>query len=468
MDKALLARRLEIILDTMADGLFTVDSEGTITSWNRSMERLTGYAGDEALGQTCALLQCDACVGGPCAGDGEQCRLFVEGQVDDVECYVRRKDGTLVPVLKNARVLHGDDGAVLGAVETLTDLTALKLAERRAAEAEERIGARRGLDRLVGKSHVMQQLYGLIEQAAGSDASLLITGETGTGKELTASAIHQHSRRKDKPFVKVNCSALSESLLESELFGHVKGAFTGAYQDKVGRFEAADGGTIFLDEIGDISPLIQLKLLRVLQEHEFERVGEATTRRVEVRVIAATHRDLRERMRDGEFREDLFYRLKVFAIHVPPLREHKEDIALLVEHFVGHFADQTGKRITGLDADAVHALMDHCWPGNVRELENAIEHGFVTCEGGLIGLFDLPVEIRKAEFRSQVCTEAAADRAASAGTPAPAGRRRRPGTTRDDLLRVLEECDWNKAEAARRLGVERSTIWRRMKRFGLE
>jgi transcriptional regulator with GAF, ATPase, and Fis domain len=362
--------------------------------------------------------------------------------------------------------MRDDHGTLLGAVETLTDLSALVRAERRASEAESQLAERSGLDQIVGHSHPMQELYTLIEQAAASDASLLINGETGTGKELVARAIHFRSRRRDKPFVKVNCSALTESLLEDELFGHVRGAYTGAYQDKVGRFESADGGTLFLDEIGDISPLIQLKLLRVLQEHEFERVGESHSRQVDVRVVAATHRDLRELMRGGAFREDLYYRLKVFAIHVPPLRERKEDVGPLVEHFIAQFSEQTGKQVTGVEPDAMRVLMDHCWPGNVRELENAIEHAFVTCPGGRIGLFDLPVEIRRAELRREDCADPRLQRPVATEAPAPR-RRRKPGTTRDDLLRILDACDWNKAEAARQLGISRSTIWRRMKRLGL-
>ena len=466
MDHELLARRLELILDTMADGLFTVDQGGVITSWNQAMERLTGYPGDQAVGRTCKFLCCETCIEGPCEDGKLGCRLFAEGHVSDVKCHIRRTDGSFTPVLKNARVMHDEDGTVLGAVETLTDLSALEQAERRAAEAESQLAERYSLDNIVGKSHAMRELYTLIEQAAASDASLLITGETGTGKELVASAIHYRSRRRDHPFVKVNCSALSESLLESELFGHVKGAFTGAYQDKVGRFEAADGGTLFLDEIGDISPLIQLKLLRVLQEREFERVGESAPRRVDVRVVAATHRDLRELMREGEFREDLYYRLKVFAIHVPPLRERRDDVPLLVDHFIARFGERTGKHITGLDGDAARVVMDHCWLGNVRELENAIEHAFVTCAGGLIGLFDLPAEVRMIELRREACAEGR-QRTAQRPTLPAAGRRGRRGTTREELLRALEATDWNRVEAARLLGVDRTTVWRRMKRLGL-
>jgi PAS domain S-box-containing protein len=466
-DAHALARRLEAVLDTMAEGLFTVDPHGRITGWNRAMERLTGYAEEEALGQHCGLLGCDFCEGEPGERGPEHCALFQQGHVDGVDCHIRRKEGSMVPVRKNARVLT-EGGQVIGAVETLTDQCALKQAQSQAAEARSRLAHRYGLENIVGKSHAMQELFDLVDLAAASDASVLVTGETGTGKELVASAIHSRSERQDGPFVKVNCSALNESLLESELFGHVKGAFTGAYRDKMGRFEAANGGTLFLDEVGDLSPLIQLKLLRVLQEHEFERVGEATPRRVDVRVIAATHRDLRARMHDGEFRQDLYYRLKVFTIHVPPLRERSEDISLLVEHFIGRFREETGKAITGLDPDAARALMDYCWPGNVRELENAVEHAFVTCPGGTIGLFDLPVDIRKAELRSEVCPDEVSESpprgTTTASPPAGAGKR---GTTREELLALLEACDGNKAEVARRLGVNRSTVWRRMKRLGL-
>jgi PAS domain S-box-containing protein len=462
MEAARLARRLELILDTMAEGVFTVDLSGQITSWNRAMEQLTGYTADEAVGRHCSLIGCDACNAQRGACGVEHCELFGRGEVHALECHVRRKDGTTVPVRKNARVLY-EDGEVLGAVETLTDQCALKLAESRAAQATAQLRQRYALGSIVGKSPRMQELYEQIELAAASDVSVLVTGETGTGKELVAGAIHTASARREQPFVKVNCSALSESLLESELFGHVKGAFTGAYQDKVGRFEAADGGTLLLDEVGDVSPLIQLKLLRVLQEHEFERVGESATRRADVRVIAATHRDLRDLMRAGQFREDLYYRLKVFALHVPALRERREDIRLLVDHFIRVFGEQTGKPIAGVEPDAARVLLDYCWPGNVRELENAIEHAFVTCSSDRIGLFDLPVDIRRSELRSQVCPDG------RPGTHAERpGGHQREADPQEALLAALEATNGNKAAAARLLGINRTTLWRRMKQYEME
>jgi transcriptional regulator with GAF, ATPase, and Fis domain len=320
-------------------------------------------------------------------------------------------------------------------------------------------------ERLIGRSQVMRELRERIRLAAESNATVLILGETGTGKELVAEAIHFESVRKDKPLIKVNCSALPETLLESELFGHVKGAFTGAIKDKPGRFELAQGGTLLLDEIGDLSPLIQLKLLRVLQHHEFERVGESRARRVDVRIIVATHRDLRQLVAERRFREDLFYRLNVFPIHVPPLRERTTDIPLLVEHFLERFNGETGKSIVQLSDDVRHILMDFCWPGNVRQLENAIEHAFVTCQGPEIGLFDLPVEIRKTELRRQICDERK-DEVSSTGVSCEE-RRRSKEPTREELLAWLEKSRYNKAEVARRAGVDRTTVWRWMKRFAV-
>ena len=307
----------------------------------------------------------------------------------------------------------------------------------------------------------MHQVYERTHLAANSHTTVLILGETGTGKELVAEAIHFASTRKQGPLVKVNCSALSENLLESELFGHVKGAFTGAIKDKVGRFEAAHGGTIFLDEIGDISPLIQLKLLRVLQEKEIEPVGSSQTQKVDVRVLAATNKDLRGLVREGQFRQDLYYRLRVFQIDLPALREHKEDIPLLVENFMERFNRQTGKSIRSISDEVKQCFMDYCWPGNVRELENTIEHAYVTCQGSEIGLFDLPPELRMTEFRAAECR--GRTKADSQGKPAAA-----PGAiTREQLVKMLESCGWSKAEAARRLGLNRATVWRKMKQWGI-
>ena len=454
------------VLATMPVGVFTIDLQGVIRFWNRAMEGLTGYALDEAVGMPCVRLQCDACRETPCGRPEERCPALQGESVAGLECTIRDRNGGPVPVMKAAEPIRDAGGNVVGAVHALTGLRpAGRLDAAQVPRLSGGKGQRTGFGRLVGKSRVMQDVYERIRLAADSEATVLVLGETGTGKELVAEAIHEFSGRRGGPHVKVNCSALSENLLESELFGHVKGSFTGAVRDKPGRFELADGGTIFLDEIGDVSPLIQLKLLRVLQEHEFERVGDVQTRKVDVRVIAATHRDLRELVATGRLRQDLYYRLRVFAVHAPPLRSRKEDIPLLVDAFIARFNRETGKQIDGISHEVAHCLMDYCWPGNVRELENTIEHAFVTCPGGQIGLFDLPLEVRMTELRRAECINVPAPGGVF-GTKQPVGGPRTTGVRGpQQLVSVLNECGWNKAEAARRLGVTRTTVWRKMKEW---
>ncbi|MBP8129390.1 MAG: sigma 54-interacting transcriptional regulator [Candidatus Hydrogenedentes bacterium] len=450
---------LQAVLDSMADGVMVMDAGRRIRRWNRAMERLTGYTAAEALGQSCAFLRHDRPqIEGRILGFID-CGAAIEGRVEGEEVFVRRKDGVEAPLLVSARVLRDERGETVGSVTTFTDLSRLRELQRENRLLREEAREIAAFHNIVGRGARMREVFRLIELAAASEETVLILGETGAGKELVARATHHHSARKDGPLVTVNCTALSEPLLESELFGHVRGAFTGAIHDKVGRFESAHGGTLFLDEVGEMPPVIQVKLLRVLQERTIERVGESLTRRVDVRVIAATHRDLTALAREGLFREDLYYRLKVFPIHLPPLRERKEDIGPLTEHFVRLFRERTGKAITGLTPDAMRMVMDHAWPGNVRELENAIAHGFVTCAGGLIGPFDLPVELR----RAGVCA-AEPENARRAAYEGPA---RRGKVTRDVLVQALEATGWNKAEAARRLGMDRTSVWRHMKALGV-
>lgn len=350
----------------------------------------------------------------------------------------------------------------MGSVLTFSDLRPLKALESRLARLQAHSAEKAAAGKLVGKSAAMEEVRDRIRLAAESDSTILIVGETGTGKELVAEEIHERSRRSRGPMVKLNCAALPETLLESELFGHAKGAFTGAAKDKPGRFEMAHRGTLMLDEIGDLSPLMQVKLLRVVQHREFERLGENQTRRADVRIITATHRDLHGLVEAGRFRADLFYRLNVFPIHLPPLRERGTDILLLAQHFMEIFNRQTGKTIQALSADVRRILMDFCWPGNVRELENAIEHAFVTCTGTEIGLFDLPVEIRLTHLREQLCRKS--DPKESALLEPISRKSSVEPPTREELERLLTECRQNRAEAARRLGVDRTTIWRWMKR----
>ena len=445
-----------LLWESMADGVFTLNSEGRITSWNPAMERISGYKAEEVLGRSCSLLNFNRCFGRACPTGLEECGILRHEQPETTECFLTHKDGYDVPVVKCARVVKNDNGEIVGVVETVTDLTELKEARKRAEEAISRLVELHRFDRIIGKSHGMQQVFSAIKAAAASDATVLLEGESGTGKELVAGAIHYNSPRSRMPFVTVNCSALSEPLLESELFGHVRGAFTGAIRDRKGRFEEADGGTIFLDEVGEISPYIQVKLLRVLQEKEIERVGESTRRKVDIRIIAATNKELMDLVRRGHFREDLYYRLKVFPIHIPPLRTRKEDIPLLVSHFVAHQNKKTGKKIRGLSQAAMRILMDHDWPGNVRELQNAIEHAFVLCDEEYIDVFDLPVEIRQLAYRPY--------KGARVGISAERPTKR-DNLNKEMLIDLLEKCNWNKAEVARQIGLSRTAVWKYMKKW---
>jgi PAS domain S-box-containing protein len=446
------------IICTMADGVFTLNSDGRITLWNKSMEQISGYTSEEAMGNTCELLNCTRCHGRQCPISIHKCGVLEDKSPGAQECFIRHKEGYDIPVIKNAKAVRDENGNVIGVVETITDLTELEKTRHKADEAFRRLGEMHRLNNIIGKSDAMRTVFATINAAAASDATILIHGESGTGKELVAGSIHYNSNRAKNPLVTVNCSALSESLLESELFGHIKGSFTGAARDRIGRLEESDGGTIFLDEIGELSPVIQVKLLRVLQEREIERVGESKKRKIDIRVIAATHRDLYARVKNGQFREDLYYRLKVFPIRVPPLRDRKEDIPLLVRHFIDRLNKKTGKQIKGLSSSAMHKFMDYNWPGNVRELENAIEHAFVLCNADSVSLSHLPIEIREMNNRYIQ---------SPAPVPAYEDSHAWKNLTREMLMDLLHECQWNKAEVARRLKISRTAVWKRMKQWDI-
>jgi two-component system response regulator HydG len=449
---------IEQIIDTMADGVFTLDNIGRVTSWNRSMERISGYTAEEAMGNSCQILKCSRCFGKKCPSGIRSCKIIKEGKSETHECLLLHKAGHNVPIIKNARVVRDENQKIIGVVETVTDLSEISLARQEAEEALIRLGEKHRLENLIGKSHEMQKVFAAINAASASEATILIMGESGTGKELVAGAIHQRSARRTYPLIAVNCSALTESLLESELFGHVKGAFTGAIQNRIGRFEEADGGTVFLDEIGEISPFIQVKLLRVLQEREIERVGDSKTRKVNIRIIAATNRDLYNRVKEGHFRDDLYYRLKVFPIVLPPLRNRKEDIPLLTRHFIDQQVRKTGKKIKGISQHAMRIFLDHSWPGNVRELENAIEHAFVLCNRDHIEIFDLPLELRQPA--DECWPESVEGKAARNSSVSKSLSER-------ELMELLKKSDWNKAEVARRLGVSRTAVWKYMKKWNI-
>src|SRR3989339_160763 len=322
--------------------------------------------------------------------------------------------------------------------------------ETRLATLEQDLRERQQFHNIIGKSEKMQAIYSLIDNLVDVETTVLITGETGTGKELIAEALHYKGRRCHKPLVKVNCSALSENLLESELFGHVKGSFSGAILDRTGRFQRANGGTIFLDEIGDISPRTQLQLLRVVQEKEFERVGDSTPIKVDVRIVAATNQCLQEKVNRGDFREDLYYRLKVVEVIMPPLRERKEDIPLLLNHFLNKFNKKLNKEIVAVSADVQKILMNYFWPGNVRELEHTLEHAFIICRQNTITIDCLPLALK--DFlgtKMYALGDSGADESHA-------------------ILHALEKTSWNKARAARLLGMSRRTIYRKIKEFNIK
>jgi two-component system, NtrC family, response regulator HydG len=444
MDQREMVNFWKTVVETMTDGLMVVDADGMIVAVNPATEHLTGYTREELIGSPCTILNCDHC---SAHGSGNQftCSLFKTRRIERRKCAVTRKDGQIVPVMKNASVLIGKEGSIDGGVETLTDLRALVTRDKKIAKLSSLLRSADHSHGFIGKSKIMQNVFDLIADAARSDAPIIIYGESGTGKELAAAAIHNLGGRKNGPFIKVSCAALSESLLESELFGHVKGAYTGADRTRKGRFELANGGDIFLDEIGDIPLLTQVKILRVLQEKEFERVGDSTPIKVDCRIISATHRDLSAMIDRDTFREDLFYRLNVIPIHLPPLRERREDIHLLVDHFLEVNRLKTGKDVKGISSEAMDAMTSYPWPGNIRELINAIEYAFVVCREEFIALRHLPDIIKNIKHQSS---------SALAGP-----------SERDRLLEALRQAGGKKNEAARLLGITRQALWKKIKKF---
>jgi PAS domain S-box-containing protein len=451
---------LKRLLEAMGDGVFVLDPTGRIVAWNPAMEAITGYAFKDVKGKNCRILKFTQCFGKDCPSGIHDCRILKTGKIIPTECMIRHRDGHGLSVSKNARVIRNDGGRIIGIIETVTDLTELKKTRLKMEKASRRLGQLNRLGGIIAKSQVMQNVFSFIKASAACETSIFIQGESGTGKELVAGAIHSIGERRTKPMITVNCSALPESLLESELFGHVKGAFTGAGRDRMGRFEQADQGTIFLDEIGEISPYIQLRLLRVLQEKEIERVGESRKRKVDIRIITATNKDLKSRVDEGLFREDLYYRLKVFPIYLPPLRARREDIPLLVNHFIKRNNKISGGTVTGMTKAALTIFMEYDWPGNIRELANAVEHAFVLCSGRRIEPEDLPVEVvGQKRWNSQSDQEIP-----NAGPPR---KKDRQALDRERLLAILRESGWNKAEVARQTGFSRAAIWKYMKKWDI-
>ena len=430
-----------VILDSVADGVFTVDGDFRVTSFNRAAEEITGVPREEALGRPC----CEVFRASICEA---QCALketmHIGRPIVNRSVYILRPDGERVPISVSTALLKDREGNIMGGVETFRDL---RLVEQLRAE----IARQYTFADILSKNREMRRLFDILPTVAESDSTVLIEGESGTGKELVARAIHSLSPRRDKPLVTVNCGALPDTLLESELFGYKAGAFTDARKDKPGRFALAEGGTVFLDEIGDVSPALQVRLLRVLEDRTYEPLGGAESVKADVRVVAASNRRLADLVKAGTFRQDLYYRINVVGLTLPPLRQRREDIPLLADHFIGRFNRLRDKDIIGVSAEVLRTLLTHDYPGNVRELENIIEHAFVLCHGGMIQPEHLPEYLRPAE-------------------PAPAAPSVK--TLRDLEAHLIYETmrrhGWNRLATAKELGIHKTTLWRKIKQLGLK
>lgn len=434
----------DTILNSLADGVVAISTSHHILYMNRAAKDLFARVGDKQMvGKLCKEViqhsNCSICCLMTTA-------IKTGGHIYNKEVTIGKGDKT-VTLSVNAALLKDEAGKTIGAVEIFRDISLLK-------ELKQELRNKYSFEGIIGKNYKIHEVYELLHEVAPTKTTVLIEGESGTGKELIANAIHYASPRKDKPFIKINCAALAEGVLESELFGHAKGAFTGAIADKKGRFELADSGTIFLDEIGDITPHTQVKLLRVLQESEFERVGGTETIKVDVRLIAATNKNLKTLVEEGKFREDLYYRLKVLPITLPPLREREDDIPLLVTHFIGKFNKEMKKNIASVSPSVMEMLMEYTYPGNIRELEHIIEHAFVRCSGNIIQPEHLPKDIQKSG-------QDIVGRAIKTERPFDA-------LEKETIIRLLEESDWKLKECADRLKISRTTLWRKMKELGIE
>jgi transcriptional regulator with PAS, ATPase and Fis domain len=363
-----------------------------------------------------------------------------------IEVNLRAKDGSVVPIASSTALLRDEDGRPIGGICSFRDLREVHAVPASQGQARDFLG-------MVSKNHRMHEIFDLIETVADSDANVLIEGESGTGKELVARAIHRLSGRGEKPFLGVNCASLNENLMESELFGHIRGAFTGAVKDRMGRFEMAEGGTLFLDEVSEIGPHLQAKLLRVVQEREYQRVGETRARKADVRILSASNRRLKDLLAGGSFRDDLYYRLNVVSIIPPPLRDRKEDIPVLVDYFLDRSRDHRGGLRRSFSPLAMRVLLEYSWPGNVRELENAVERARICSRGEVIEESALPAEIRRGGGTTH-----------RGARPAGQG----PAEPKEETIReALSRCRGNREEAALLLGISRVTLWRRMKRLGV-
>jgi PAS domain S-box-containing protein len=433
----------DIILDSIADGVFTVDDNWRITSFNRAAEQITGVRREDAIGQCCKdVLKADVCEKGCILRKTIQSGKSIVNRI----VHIVDAEGRRLPISISTALLKDEQGRIVGAVETFRDISVEEKLRKAIAE-------RYSFEDIISKNHRMHQLFDILPDVADSASTVLLEGESGTGKELFARAIHHLSPRKKQPFIAVNCGALPDTLLESELFGYKAGAFTDAKKDKPGRFRLAERGTLFLDEIGDISPALQVRLLRVLQEKTYEPLGSVETVPSDVRIIAATNRRLQELVKEGKFREDLYYRINVIRMELPPLRDRLEDILLLADHFIHHFNLLQKKEISGLSGEALACLVSYDYPGNVRELQNMIEHAFILCKSGLIEPHHLPENIflpRSMESSGSNETMNMKDLEAVF------------------ITNMLRRHQWNRIKTAKALGIHKSTLFRKIKTLRIQ
>ena len=435
--------QFSVILDSISEGVFTIDRDWKITTFNRAAEVITKVPREEAIGKRCSeVLRASICES-DCAlkstmktGRPTVCRPI----------YIIDARGEKIPISISTALLKNKKGEVIGGVETFRDLSLVE-------ELRKELHGRHGFADIISRNQRMLRLFDILPEVAESDSAVLLEGESGTGKELFARAIHNLSLRKDRPLIAVNCGALPDTLLESELFGYKAGAFTDAKKDKPGRFARAEGGSLFLDEIGDISPAMQVKLLRVLEEKAYEPLGSTGTVKADVRVIAASNKNLFELVKEGTFRQDLYYRINIVKIDIPPLRDRKEDIPLLIDHFIGKFNRLRDKNIINVSPGSLSILMKHDYPGNVRELENIIEHAFILCFQGMIEPDHLPEYLLPRDRR----------RVSPPDTP-----RSLKELEADFLKTVLERNNWSRPAAARELGIHKTTLYRKIKSLGIE